>query len=95
MRFTGDVDVPIRIVYANETIERLSGYSRAELLEPSNPFLQVQPQNRALYEAHFVNIRAGQPVRSMFHRKKKTICDSDAVCASATASRRRRRLRSV
>jgi len=63
MRFTEDVDVPIRIVYANETIERLSGYSREELLDPSNPFLQVQPQNRALYEAHLVNIRAGQPVR--------------------------------
>jgi PAS domain S-box-containing protein len=63
MRFTGDVNVPIRIVYANETIERLSGYSREELLDPSNPFLQVQPQNRALYEANFVDIRAGQPVR--------------------------------
>ncbi len=63
MRFTGDVDLPIHIVYANETIERLSGYSREELLDPSNPFLQVQPQNRALYEAHFVDIRAGQPVR--------------------------------
>src|ERR1700730_3940856 len=63
MGFTGDVIVPIRIVYANETIERLSGYSREELLDPSNPFLQVQPQNRALYEAHLVNIRAGQPVR--------------------------------
>jgi PAS domain S-box-containing protein len=63
MRFTGDVNVPIRIVYANETIERLSGYSREDLLRPSNPFLQVQPQNRALYEAHFVEIRAGRPVR--------------------------------
>ncbi|MDB5095381.1 MAG: sensory box protein, partial [Candidatus Eremiobacteraeota bacterium] len=63
MRFTGDVDVPIRIVYANQTIERLSGYSREELLDPSNPFLQVQSQNRALYEAHFVDIRAGRPVR--------------------------------
>jgi PAS domain S-box-containing protein len=63
MRFTGDVSVPIRIVYANETIERLSGYSREELLDPSNPFLQVQPQNRAVYEAHFVEIRAGRPVR--------------------------------
>jgi PAS domain S-box-containing protein len=63
MRFTGDVDVPIRIVYANETIERLSGYSREELLEPSNPFLQVQPENRTLYEAKFAEIRAGYPVR--------------------------------
>ncbi|MDB5039801.1 MAG: histidine kinase [Candidatus Eremiobacteraeota bacterium] len=63
MRFTGDVNVPIRIVYANEAIERLSGYSREELLDPSNPFLQVQPQNRAVYEAHFVEIRAGRPVR--------------------------------
>src|SRR5260370_707228 len=63
MRFTGDVNVPIRIVYANETIERLSGYSREELLDPSNPFLQVQPQNRAFYEAHFLEVRAGKPVR--------------------------------
>ncbi|MDB5040611.1 MAG: domain S-box [Candidatus Eremiobacteraeota bacterium] len=63
MKFTGDVTVPVRIVYANETIERLSGYSREELLDPSNPFLQVQPQNRALYEAHFAEVRAGQPVR--------------------------------
>jgi PAS domain S-box-containing protein len=63
MRFTGDVAVPVRIVYANETIERLSGYSRDELMEPSNPFLQVQPQNRTLYEAKFAEIRAGRPVR--------------------------------
>src|ERR1700694_753025 len=63
MRFTGDLDVPIRIVYANQAIERFRGYTREELLHPSNPFLQIQPQNRAAYEAHFVEIRAGQPVR--------------------------------
>ncbi|HTV92151.1 MAG TPA: PAS domain-containing protein [Verrucomicrobiae bacterium] len=63
MRFTEDRDVPIRIVYANRTIERLSGYSRQELLDPSNPFLQVQPQNRARYEELFVEIRAGRSVR--------------------------------
>ena len=63
MKFTGNRDVPIRIVYANRTIERLSGYSRKELLDPSNPFLQVQTQNRARYEELFVEIRAGRPVR--------------------------------
>ncbi|MGZ3498064.1 MAG: PAS domain S-box protein [Vulcanimicrobiaceae bacterium] len=63
MKFTGDAEVPIRIVYANETIERLSGYSREELLDPSNPFLRIQPQNRALYEALLRDVRAGKPVR--------------------------------
>lgn len=63
MQFTGDADVPVRIAYANATIERLSGYSREELLDPSNPFLQVQPQNRAVYEAHFLDVRAGKVVR--------------------------------
>lgn len=63
MEFTGDAEVPIRIVYANAAIERLSGYTREELFDPSNPFLQVQPQNRARYEALFVDIRAGNPVR--------------------------------
>lgn len=63
MKFTGQPDSPIRIVYANETIERLSGFSREELLEPSSPFLQIQPQNRALYEALFIDVRAGKPVQ--------------------------------
>jgi PAS domain S-box-containing protein len=63
MKFTGGDDVPIRIVYANTAIERLSGYSRDELLDPSNPFLRVQPQNRALYESMFAQVRAGNPVR--------------------------------
>ncbi len=63
MKFTGQPDTPIRIVYANETIERLSGFSREELLDPSSPFLKIQPQNRALYEALFIDVRAGKPVR--------------------------------
>ncbi|HEV7180115.1 MAG TPA: PAS domain S-box protein [Candidatus Baltobacteraceae bacterium] len=63
MQLTGDTDVPIRIVYANDTIERLSGYSYEELLDPSNPFLRVQPQNRALYESLFLEVRAGKSVR--------------------------------
>jgi len=63
MKFTGQPDIPIRIVYANETIERLSGFSREELLDPSSPFLKIQPQNRALYEALFIDVRAGKPVQ--------------------------------
>ncbi len=63
MKFTGQPDTPIRIVYANETVERLSGFSREELLDPSSPFLEIQPQNRALYEALFIDVRAGKPVR--------------------------------
>lgn len=63
MRFTDDANVPIRIVYANRAIERLSGYTREELLDPSNPFLRVQPQNRARYEELFGEVRAGRPVR--------------------------------
>ncbi len=63
MKFTSDSDVPIRIVYANEAIERLSGYSHEELLDPSNPFLRVQPQNRAHYETLLLDVRAGKPVR--------------------------------
>lgn len=63
MEFTGDAEVPIRIVYANEAIERLSGYTREELLHPSNPFLRVQTQNRTRYEELFLDIKAGKPVR--------------------------------
>ncbi|MBV8639350.1 MAG: PAS domain-containing protein [Candidatus Eremiobacteraeota bacterium] len=63
MRFTGDSEIPIRIVYANETIERLSGFTRAELLDESNPFLRVQPQNRARYDRLLEQVRAGESVR--------------------------------
>ena len=63
MEFTEDPAVPVRIVYANEAVQRLSGYSLAELSDPSNPFLQMQPHNRALYEALFPKVRAGASVR--------------------------------
>src|SRR5215469_16079669 len=63
MRFTGDPSVPIRIVYANATIERLSGFSRRQLLDPSNPFLRVQPHNRARYDELLSQVRAGKSVR--------------------------------
>jgi PAS domain S-box-containing protein len=63
MKFTGDAEVPVRIVYANDMIERLSGYTREELLDPTNPFLRVQPQNRAAYDGYFREVRAGNPVR--------------------------------
>ncbi len=63
MKFTGDPQTPIRIVYANETIERFSGYTHDELLDPSNPFLRIQPQNRALYDSLLEKVRAGTPVR--------------------------------
>lgn len=62
MRFTGNADVPVRIVYANAAIERLSGLSKRELLEPSNPFLRVQAQNRARYDELFARVRAGESV---------------------------------
>lgn len=63
MRFTGDGLVPIRIVYANMKIELLSGFSRDELLDPTNPFLRAQPQNRGRYEALLQRVRAGKSVR--------------------------------
>ncbi|HTU71541.1 MAG TPA: PAS domain-containing protein [Candidatus Baltobacteraceae bacterium] len=63
MKFTGDPGVPIRIVYANKTIEQFSGFTREELLDPSNPFLRAQPQNRARYDELLREIRAGNPVR--------------------------------
>ncbi|HEY5339977.1 MAG TPA: PAS domain-containing protein [Candidatus Aquilonibacter sp.] len=63
MKFTGDPQVPIHIVYANDTIERFSGYTHDELLDSSNPFLRIQPQNRSLYDSLFEKIRAGIPVR--------------------------------
>jgi PAS domain S-box-containing protein len=78
MRFTGDPDVPIRIVYANGAIERLSGYTREELLDPSNPLLRVQTGNRAQYDAYLKDVRAGNPVRFRieFHGKQKPVwCD--------------------
>jgi PAS domain S-box-containing protein len=63
MKFTGDVEVPIRIVYANAAIERFSGFSRKELLARSNPFLRAQPQNRARYEELLKQVRAGNAVQ--------------------------------
>ena len=63
MRFTDDPAVPIRIVYANATIERLSGFSRRQLLDPSNPFLRIQPQNRARYDRLLDEVRSGNAVR--------------------------------
>lgn len=63
MEFTENPAVPVRIVYANEAVQRLSGYSLEELSQPSNPFLQIQPHNRALYEALFPKVRAGASVR--------------------------------
>lgn len=62
MEFTGHRDIPIRIVYANETIERLSGYTRQELLDPSNPYLRIQSQDPARYEKLFLELHAGRPV---------------------------------
>lgn len=78
MKFTGNADVPVHIVYANEAIERLSGYSRAELLDPSNPFLRVQPQNRERYDELFAEVRAGNPVHfeiELGGKNKKTWTD--------------------
>jgi PAS domain S-box-containing protein len=63
MRLTGDAATPIRIVYANAAIERLSGFTGDELLDPSNPFFRSQPQNRERYDALLSEIRAGRSVR--------------------------------
>lgn len=63
MAITGDPAVPVRIVYANETIERFTGYTNAELLDPSNPLLVVQTKNRPMFEKLFAEIRAGRSVR--------------------------------
>jgi PAS domain S-box-containing protein len=63
MEFTSDSDVPMRIVYANETLERFTGFTREELLRPSNPLLKTQPQNRARYDELLRQVRAGKSVR--------------------------------
>lgn len=63
MKFTGQTELPVHIVYANRAIERLSGYTLDELLDQTNPFLRVQAQNRARYEELFLEIKAGRPVR--------------------------------
>jgi PAS domain S-box-containing protein len=63
MKFTGNRDTPIRIVYANRSIERISGFSREELLDPANPFLRAQPQNRERYDALLEQVRSGKQVR--------------------------------
>lgn len=62
MAFTGDPDVPVQIVYANQSLERVTGYTNDELLAPNNPLLRVQTQNRALYNKLFQRVRAGEPV---------------------------------
>lgn len=63
MAITGDPAVPVRIVYANETIERFTGYTNAELLDPANPLLAVQAENRQMFERLFGEIRDGRSVR--------------------------------
>lgn len=63
MKFTGKADTPIRIVYANKAIERISGFTRDELLDPTNPFLRAQPQNRERYDAFLAQVRDGKQVR--------------------------------
>jgi PAS domain S-box-containing protein len=78
MAFTGNADVPVRIVFANAAVERLSGFSRRELLEPSNPFLRVQPQHRERYEAMFERVRAGESVLfeiELGGRERTTRCE--------------------
>lgn len=63
MAITGDPAVPVRIVYANKTIEQFTGYTNEELLDPANPLLVVQTKNRPMFERLFGEIRAGRPVR--------------------------------
>jgi PAS domain S-box-containing protein len=62
MELTGDSDVPMRIVYANETLERFTGFGRDELLSPLNPLLQTQPQNRSRYDDLLKEVRGGRSV---------------------------------
>lgn len=63
MAITGDETTPVRIVYANPTIERFTGYTNQELLDPSNPLLTIQAENRPMFERLFAEIRTGRPVR--------------------------------
>lgn len=63
MALTGEQALPIRIVYANSALERLSGFSREELLQPSNPLLQSQPQNWGTYDHLLQEVRSGNSVR--------------------------------
>lgn len=72
MKFTGDAHTPIRIVYANEALQRISGFSRQELLDPANPFLHAQPQNRERYEGLLAQIRSGRSVRFEIELTGKT-----------------------
>ena len=78
MRFTGNREVPVRIVYANAAVERLSGFTRQELFQPSNPFFRVQPQNRERYAALFEQVRRGESVLfeiELSGRDRSTQCE--------------------
>ena len=63
MELTDRPELPICIIYANSAIERLTGFTRAELLEPSNPLLQSQPQNRETYDRMLDDVRSGKSAR--------------------------------
>jgi len=63
MAITGDPAVPVRIVYANAMIEKFTGYTNVELLDPSNPLLIVQSENRPMFEKLFGEVRHGRSVR--------------------------------
>jgi two-component system, cell cycle sensor histidine kinase and response regulator CckA len=64
-------DMQGNIQYANPAFERITGYSRAEVLGKNPRFLKSGRQELALYEAMWAALSRGQNWRGRFQNRKK------------------------
>ncbi len=76
-------DTEGRILYVNPVFERVTGYSRAEVIGQNPRLLKSNRQESAFYRELWAKIRAGEVWRGRFINKKKdgTLFSEDAVIA--------------
>jgi PAS domain S-box-containing protein len=76
-------DTEGRILYVNPVFERVTGYSRAEVIGQNPRLLKSNRQESAFYQGLWAKINAGEVWRGRFINKKKdgTLFTEDAVIA--------------
>ena len=76
-------DTDGRILYVNPVFERVTGYSRAEVIGQNTRLLKSNRQDSAFYRQLWAKISAGEVWRGRFINKKKdgTLFTEDAVIA--------------